>query len=362
MKKLIALLLALSICMLCGCGGSDDPTVETTEAPTTQATAAETTEAPTEAPATEAPLLYTNPLTGEAVAEPITTRPVAVSLNNIEGALPHRGVAQADIFFESFVNGSVVRGLAMYADITQVETIGSARSARPILIDICSHYNTFYAHVGGSDHTYDALRNFGIDHMNVDTSDDKGYSYRDMERNKTYAWEHCLFVRGAELMDYITTEKGVDMSQSADASFGLTFVEDGTPADGETANTVNITIKYGSSTKETVMVYNESMGKYEYNQYGQTMYDADSGEVEAFTNVVVMYTEMSNSEGYHYANFVKGGNGYYACGGKIIPIQWKCDGEDQPFTYYTTDGEPLSFGVGSSYIAVTVNNAPVSYE
>lgn len=361
MKKMIALLLALSICMLCGCGSSDEPAVETTtEVPTTTVTEAPT-EAPTEA-STEAAVIYTNPLTGEAVDEPITTRPVAVSLNNVNEALPHRGVAQADIYFESYVNGSVVRGLAMYADITKVASIGSARSARPILIDICSHYDAFYAHVGGSDHTYNALRSYGIDHMNVDTSDDKGYSYRDMERNKTYAWEHCLFVRGPELMDYITTEKGVDMSMDADASFGLTFVEDGTPADGETANTVAITIKYGSSSKQTTMVYNESLGKYEYNQYGKTMYDADSGEVEAFTNVVVMYAEMSNSEGYHYANFEKGGNGYYACGGKIIPIQWKCDGEDQPFTYCTVGGEPLSFGVGSSYIAVTVNNSTVSYE
>ncbi len=362
MKKLIALLLALTMCALCGCGGSDDaPTTSATETTTAPVTEDVVTEAFT-TEATEAPVLYTNPLTGEIIDAPITTRPVGVSLNNVHAALPHRGVAQADIFFESFVNGSIVRGLAMYADITKVESIGSARSARPILIDICSHYNTFYAHVGGSDHTYKALNKFGIDHMNVDTSDDKGYSYRDMERAKTHSWEHCLFVRGAKLMDHITNELGVDMSQDANASFGLTFAENGTPQGGETANTVRITIKYGPSSKETVMVYNESMGRYEYNQYGQTMYDAVTGEVEAFTNVVVMYTEMSNSDGYHYADFVKGGTGYYACGGKIIPITWKCAGEDQPFTYYTADGEPLSFGVGSSYIALTVNNSPVSYE
>lgn len=367
MKKLIALILALSVCLLCGCGGSDTPaTTETAAEETGTATMAatvpeSTAEDVTEA-VTEAAVMYTNPLTGEAVDHPITTRPVAVSLNNIQGSLPHRGVADADIYFESFVNGTIVRGLAVYADITTVGSIGSVRSARPILIDICSHYNMFYAHTGGSDHTYTALKNFGISHMNVDSADDSGYSYRDRERNKSYDWEHCLFVRGAELMDYITTQKGVDMSMDTDTSFGLTFTEDGTPAGGETANTVTITLKYGGANKQTTMVYNESTGKYEYNQYGKTMQDADTGETEAFTNVVVMYTDMYNQEGYHYAKFTSGGNGYFACGGKIIPIQWKCAGEDQPFTYYTTDGEPLDFGVGSSYIAITVNNAPVSYQ
>lgn len=370
MKKLIALLLALSLCVFAGCGSdsaeTQAPTEGTTEAvtesaaATTEAPTEATTEAPTEAP-TE-PVVYTNPLTGEVVDEPITTRPVAVSLNNIQEALPHRGVVQCDIFFESYVNGSIVRGLAMYADITEAESIGSARSARPILAQICKNYNTFYAHVGGSDYTYGALAKIGIDNMNVDTNDDKGYSYRDFERNKTHSWEHCLFVRGPELMEYITTEKGVDMTQAADASFGLTFAEDGTPAGGETAETITITLKYGGSSKKTVMVYNESMGKYEYNQYGMTMYDAYTGEVEAFTNVVVMYADMYNTSGYHYANFTKGGTGYFACGGKIIPITWQCAGEDQPFTYYTADGEPLDFGVGSSYIAITVDGSAVVYE
>lgn len=367
MKKLTALILALSVCLLCGCGGSDAPattaaaTEETGTAATTATVSESTAEDVTEATA-EVSVAYTNPLTGEAIDQPITTRPVAVSLSNIEASLPHRGAVDVDILFESFVNGSIVRTLAVYADISEVEAIGSIRSARPILIDLASHYNCFYAHAGGSDYTASTLKKYNIDNMNVDTADDSGYAYRDRERNKSYDWEHCLFVRGAELMDYITNKKGVDMSMDADTSFGLTFTEDGTPAGGETASTVTITLKYGGANKQTTMVYNESTGKYEYNQYGRTMYDAATGEVEAFTNVVVMYTDMYNEEGYHQAKFTNGGTGYFACGGKIIPIQWKCAGEDQPFTYYTTDGEPLDFGVGSSYIAITTNNAPVSYQ
>ena len=369
MKKLIALLLAMSICILCAaCGGDKAPETtgdavlndaETT-APVTEATEAVATDAPTEE-ATEAPtesdIVYTNPLTGEVVDAPITTRPVVVSVSNVQEALPHRGICDADIVFEGFVNGSIVRCLAVYGDITKAASIGSIRSARPIFIDIATHYDAFYAHAGGSDYTNSLLG--AIDDMNVDTWDDSGYSYRDEARNKASSWEHCLFIRGAELMDHITTEKKIDM-QTSTTSYGLQFVEDGTPVDGETAESISITMKFAGSMKETIMVYNADTGLYEYNQYGKTMIDEASNEAEGFTNVIVMYTKMHTSNGYHIANFVAGGSGYFACGGKIIPITWKCEGENQPFTFYTEDGEVLNMGVGTTYIAIAADGSPVT--
>lgn len=368
MKKLIALLLAMSICILCAaCGGDKadatkgEPVLNDAEttAPVTEATE-EATEAPTEE-ATEAPTeaatVYTNPLTGEVLEAPITTRPVVVSISNVKEALPHRGISDADLVFEGFVNGSIVRCLAVYSDITKAESIGSIRSARPILIDIATHYDAFYAHAGGSDYTLNMLG--AIDDMNVDTWNDNGYSYRDEARNKASGWEHCLFIRGAELMEHITTEKKVDMKAST-TSYGLQFVEDGTPADGDTAETISITMKYGGSAKETVMVYNADTGLYEYNQYGKTMIDEATEEAEGFTNVIVMYTKMHTSNGYHIADFVSGGTGYFACGGKIVPITWKCEGEDKPFTFYTEDGEVLNMGVGTTYIAIAADGSPVT--
>ena len=375
MKKLIALLLAMSICILCAaCGGDKTtetkgepilndaettaPVVETTEAPTEEAT-----EAPTEEvtePVTEPAVVYTNPLTGEVLEAPSTTRPVVVSVSNVQSALPHRGVYGADILFETYVNGSVVRCLAVYSDITKVEAIGSTRSARPILVDIASHYNAFYAHAGGSGFTNSYLASSGIDNMNVDTWDDSGYSFRDKARSAASSWEHCLFTRGAELMEHITTEKKVDMSQDPDTSFGLQFAADGTPADGEAAEKVTITMKFSGSSKETIMIFNKDTGLYEYNQYGKTMIDEATNEAESFTNVIVMFAKITTNSGYHVADFVKGGEGYYACGGKMIPITWKCAGEDQPFTFYTEDGEVLNMGVGSSYIAVVASGSTVT--
>jgi hypothetical protein len=62
------------------------------------------------------------------------------------------------------------------------------------------------------------------------------------------------------------------------------------------------------------------------------------------------------------ADFVAGGTGYYACGGKLIPLTWTCDGEDQPFRFFTESGEPLAFGVGNTYIAIAPVDSPVVCE
>jgi hypothetical protein len=40
---------------------------------------------------------------------------------------------------------------------------------------------------------------------------------------------------------------------------------------------------------------------------------------------------------------------------------WTCDGEDSPFRFFTMDGEPLYFGQGNSYIAISDLETVVEY-
>lgn len=364
MKKLIALILALCLCMLCGCGGNASETeAPTTEAPASEAvpnTEAPATEEPTEAPTEETEVVYTNPLTGEVLDAPLENRIFAVTINNLEDALPHRGVYQADMYLEMFVNHSIIRGLALFTDIASVESIGSVRSTRPIFTDIAGHFDAFVAHAGGSVQALNDQFNSGIDNMNIDTSDSTDYSYRDKER--TGAYEHTLFAKGAGLLKTVE-EKGVRVTQDPDKTYGLTFTEDGTPAGGEDASKVTISFKYSNSFKDTVMVYNEDLGKYVYNQYGKAMADADTNEPEAFENVIVMIgNDKLDGTGYHIFDFLSGGDGYFACGGKIIPIKWSCAGEHEPFTYTTVDGEPLDLGVGSTYVGIAAIGSKVAFE
>lgn len=363
MKKIIAFVLAAVL--LCGCTAAEPPETETaasTTAPTTEPTAAPT-ETPTTAPATEPAPVFRNPLNGEIIDEPFTDRVFAVTISNIPSALPHVGVTKADILMEMFVNATIVRCLALYTDIESAEAIGSTRSTRLMFNDICQHYDLILAHAGGSglclsDAKAKQLTNYNVDSlMRYDDPLRKGTAYRD----KMYKQgEHNLFTIGAGFKAYVEAQ-GVNMTLEKD--YGLNFTEEAVPESGEAAREITITFVYGSARKETRMIYDDALGQYAYHQYDQIMADQITGEIESFDNVIVMHVPITSIAGsgtfYHQADFLAGGTGYFANGGKLIPIVWTCDGDTEPFRFFTQDGEPLNLGVGKTYIAVTSPSSTV---
>ena len=151
------------------------------------------------------------------------------------------------------------------------------------------------------------------------------------------------------------------VTQDPEKDYRLTFVEDGTPAAGEVAETITVTFSYGGSRKDSTMIYDESLGKYVYHQYGKMMTDGMTNAPEAFENVVILMTNIGKNGIYHVADFVAGGDGYFACGGQLVAMKWYCDSEDSPFYVTTVDGEPLAFGVGNSYFAIAPIDSPVVY-
>ena len=367
MKKIIAMLL-VAAALMTGCGAKKEAVSTTapapTEAPTTVPTEAPTTEA-TVPPTTE-PVVYRNPLNGELMDAPFDKRIYAVTINNLQEAMPHIGVQDADIFMEMYVNGSIVRGLALYTDPSRTPAIGSVRSTRKMFTQLAQCYDLVVAHAGGSDTVLDDVKAKGIDNFSIDVAKDASYAFRDMERAKKYTWDACLFARGEGLEAY-AQENGVDITSDPEKDYLLRFNEDGTPAGGEGADAIHLTLTYKSSRatsrKETHMNYDPATGRYVWTQYGKEMVDGVTGEPESFRNVVILLGDITTDDhGYQIADFVKGGEGYFACGGRIIPITWRCQDETSPIALTTLDGQPLELGVGNTYMAITQNGSPVTYE
>lgn len=367
-KKIIALLLACMMLLCVGCSNEAEPTEAPSEAAVTEAPV---TEAPTESAATETPseateapaaVMYCNPLTGEAVSEPVTSRIFAVTINNVKDALPHVGVTEADIYFEMYVNDYATRGLALYTDISSVTEIGSVRSMRYNFTDIAQAYDAFVAHAGGSDAVMSDVRKSGIDHLNVDCSDTTAYSFRNKDRNRTgIGWVHCLMAKGDGLYSWASAN-GITVEYDAPRTYGLSFTENGAPAGGEDATTISIDLIHDRHTKNTTMVYDAELGKYVYNEYGISLTDGNTGAPEAFENVFVLYTKVTNDDVYHVANLLGSGEGYYACDGKIVAIQWHREADTDPFTFTLADGTSLVQGIGTSYIAIAPLKSVVSWE
>ena len=364
MKRMIALTLAL-VLLLCGCGGGKTQAAapaetaapaaaETTAEPTTEATTEPTT-VPTEPP------VYRNPINGEIIDEPFTGRIFASTISNLQDNLPHVNLCKADVVFETYVNmNNVVRCLALFSDIEDVEAIGATRSTRPIFNQIAQHYDLILAHAGGSSTALADAKDRGVENFNIESWDvmqNVTTSYRDKDYKRTL--ENSLFGIGSGIKEYA---EFAGFPTTLERDYGFSFTDDGTPADGEDASTVTIHLNYKKAKKDTVMVYNAELGKYVWNQYGKEMHDQISDEAEAFTNVIIMCADVTNEGIYHYADFNAGGTGYYANGGKIIPIVWGCNGDKEPFHFLTNDAQDLEIGAGNTYIAILPADGSVEYQ
>ena len=344
MKRVFALLLVLTL-LLTGCASREVPEETTVVTETTVAT--QPTTVPTEPP------VYRNPLNGEILDEPYTGRVFAHTITNTQDALPHVNAVKADILVEAYVSRGVVRCLGLYTNIGEVEAIGGTRSTRLLFNQIAQIYDAVLIHGGGFGMVIEDADGKGLDHFNVDSLYRQAdplaqkVAYRDKQYRR-YA-PNDLFGYGPGIVEYVEAQ-GTRMTQPADKDYYMNFADDATPLDGEIAD--EVVIYYGFNTKNTVMKYNPTTKKYEYNQYMKLMKDQITGEVEAFNNVLILEASVYENYIYSEATFQCGGTGYFACGGRIIPIVWECDKAADPFRFMTLDGEPLTVNVGNTYMGI----------
>lgn len=371
MKRLFAIFLAICL-LLSACVAQPQPTeaptetTRVTEAPTEPPTTAPPpTEAPTDppetVPPTEPPILYPNPLTGEENGKPATDRAFAVVINNIRQATPQHGISQADMIFEILAEGGVTRCMALFSDLSDVEKLGSIRSARTYFISLAQAFDSILVHVGGSTYAYNDFKTTGWPHLDALSGSSAAYFYRDQGRlNAGYAYEHTLFTSGPSILTFAEKRK-LDIVREDGVDYGLTFAGDGTPVTGEAATDIQVRFRKGG--KLTQLVFNQETGKYDSYEYNKEYIDGNTGEGMAFTNVLVLQAAMTtDSAGYRVFYTLTGsGKGYFACGGKIVPIKWQRSGATSPFAFTLKDGTPLTLGQGTSYVAIVPNGSPLEY-
>jgi hypothetical protein len=212
-------------------------------------------------------------------------------------------------------------------------------------------YDLIVLHSGGSNYSLNEIHRLGYDNFNIDMWDIKnsGASYRDKEHGRSY--EATLFGLGEGVYNYAES-KGMRLEQPADKDYGLNFADEGTPAEGETADVVTINFNYYGNLKVSEMKYSEELDKYVYNQYGQEMLDLFTDEPEAFTNVIAINAKIYIEDIYQKVDLKKGGSGWYACGGKLIPITWSSENGKGPLEFFKEDGTPLEIERGNTYIGI----------
>ena len=351
------------ICLIClvftGCAGQDGPDT-TTQPPldsqpvqSSEPAGTDTTTQPTEPAPTDPVVQYTHPLTGAALDAPLTTRLFVVSIDNDNAqASPHWGVSQADILYEVIHEGGSTRMLGVYDDLDDVPKIGPTRSARVHLLSVAMGYNAVLVHAGYSPYAKDALENTGWNNVDgVSGAYADRYFHRDQDRLSAGrdSW-HTMYTTGPEVLSYCE-DAGYSLD-SQPLDYGYLFAPDATPAEGVAGEHIQVRFKAGC--KKTDLYFDQATGRYTMEQFGQTYVDANNGQTVSFQNVLALEADVAIRDDYGRLNvdITGAGKGYFACGGKMVEIRWERESENVPFSYYLSDGTPLTLGQGNSYVAV----------
>ena len=260
--------------------------------------------------------------------------------------------------------GGITRMLALYQDPSQLGLVGSVRSARQYYWEVAQGHDAVFIHAGGSPEFYNTKSSkglFTVDGVNgYYSGKDAGMFWRDRNRieGHYFDFEHSLLTSGEAITDMLAQQGLEDHSDGY--AYESHFTDDGTPAGGSKATAVAVPF---SSYKTGVFRYDARLGLYLVEEYGEPYIDGNNGSQVSVTNLIVLQTTyVVLDDAGRVKVDLSSGSGWFACGGKMVPITWEKGGPDDQFRYSTEDGSPLTLGRGTTYVCVIPSSRSVSVE
>lgn len=341
LKKVISFVLCLSMILaLTGCNIFKRQSTVTSE-PESDAESTVSENEPE--PEVEKVEMYTDPLTGLSTPESkiVSLRPVAVMVNNISVAQSvQTGLNDADIIYETEVEGGVTRLMAVFKDFQSVGQIGSVRSARYPYVDLALGHDAIYIHCG-QDPNYCAAHLKDIDDLSVDTG-----SPGTKRIPNGLSREHTLYVFGNELWSTLAGKFKTETAYTLWQNFAS---EDETVTFANAADRVEIPFP----VQKTVFNYDSVSGLYTRFSSGSAMKDYVTKQSVRVKNVFILMTSITTyPDGMHRKVSLDGGNGYYITNGTYTEIKWQKGDAKAPIKITDTAGNPIKVSAGRSWVCI----------
>jgi hypothetical protein len=290
-----------------------------------------------------------DPLTGLLV-DPVAARrhPIAVMIDDHEGARPQSGFNSAAVVFQAPAEGGIPRYMLIFQSIVP-KSVGPIRSARQYFIEWAAGWNAMYVHHGGSPQALATLKAAGRGQL-VWNADGFRWSPTYLWRNHDRPAPHNVYTDGAHL-ERLAKRLGVP-NDALDTDW--IFQADANPT-RPTGNTITVSYPYERITFK----YDPSRDAYlrYINGSKKAQRDAADGQVVAPTNVVVLrmhFGPLSPTDTHHRLEAADVGHGdaWVSTAGRSIHGTWRKASKTAPLLLFDAAGNPVTLQPGQTFVEV----------
>ena len=274
---------------------------------------------------------------------------------------PHAGLSSADIVFEYFIGVGTNRFIALFYG-QDAPKVGPIRSGRLVDAQLVPMYQGVLAFSGAYITVLKVINN-ALGNRAISTSPSTCPAVCDDGRGTVIS----QFADTALVTKYAQTNSA-DPKTRPNLD-GMRF-DPAAPASGKAAD--QVAIQYNQFNRGEWR-YDTATGKYlrwiESTDASNAitmipLTDFNTKKQLAFSNVVVLsafYTEFASTlHDVNLAANAQGGKATLFRDGKAIEATWKSQGADKPMAFFGTDGKPLPFKPGNTWIAIMGVNSQVA--
>ena len=301
--------------------------------------------------AEEEVVTYTNPLTGKITETEVdTARPLVVSIDNVNEAVPQSWLSKADLVYEFPVEGQQSRLNAIYYSKFP-EEFGPIRSTRPYFVDLTREYKGVFLAHGWSPAARDYLFSGVVPYINAMNSGLDFYRVDDKPA------PHNSYIKWETVKEEIDAQGWWDEKKKIKA---FKFLKDGTESAGDRVDKV----EFSYDAADCEFTYDAESNKYVRTVDGAEYIDKETGKSIKVSNVLVQLVKSRevDSKGRLEIDMCAGGDALLFTNGRVVKGTWSREDLDSRTIFVDAEGNQFRLSRGKSWVEVADQNCDIDYE
>lgn len=284
------------------------------------------------------------------------SRPIAVMIDNHNGAWPQAGLNKAYLVYEIIVEGGETRLMALFKGV-DLENIGPIRSSRHYFLDYALENDAIYVHYGWSPQAQSDISTYKVNNINGISESSSSF----WRTNKKSA-PHNVLTSTQKILAIAERKK---YSTTSTAESILNYIADEVELE-DGIDATHVTIPH-STLQKVEYTYNAETGRYTRYARNKLQSEFETGEEVTTKNIIITFCDNytlndPENKGRQGLNNIGTFKGYYITNGKAIEITCTKTARTTQTIYKDLNGNEIDVNDGNTFIHICSTSTKVVIE